>query len=382
MTDVTTPSVETINLGDVDADLLRAWRELADDAAEPNPFFGPEMLLPAARLLPGGSDVRLHVVRSGNRLDLAVPLIPARYRRMPVPALTTWRHPYRYVGTPLVRASALDFAPGALLRTLTQGRTPGWLVLEQMYVDGVVAEAFRTAAGRRSGGWVEHDVWRRPAVRRREAESYLDDTLGSRSAKTLRRQRRLLERDHGPVDARDVARTSDALAVGAEVEAFLDMEAAGWKGRAGTAAANDPAHAAFWREACEAMAEAGRLEMWQLRAGDVVAARQCHVRMGGTVFHLRTTYDEALGKSSPGVQLEVEAVHAFHVDREVDLLDPCTEPEPGTSSRLYPDSRPIGDVLIGLSVVGRLLADVTPLASRAWRAVRRQETPAAVSAGE
>ena len=205
-----------------------------------------------------------------------------------------------------------------------------------MYVDGVVAEAFRTAAGRRSGGWVEHDVWRRPAVRRREAESYLDDTLGSRSAKTLRRQRRLLERDHGPVDARDVARTSDALAVGAEVEAFLDMEAAGWKGRAGTAAANDPAHAAFWREACEAMAEAGRLEMWQLRAGDVVAARQCHVRIGGTVFHLRPV------RRGPR---QSRSVHArgrggARLDwRDVVLLDPCRSGA-GHPSRLYPDSRP------------------------------------------
>jgi CelD/BcsL family acetyltransferase involved in cellulose biosynthesis len=373
---------EAIPLADVDGDLLRAWRELADEAAEPNPFFVPEMLLPAARLLPGGADVRLHVVRSGERLDLAVPLIPARYRRMPVPALSTWRHPYRYVGTPLVRTSALDSAPGALLRALAEGETSGWLAFEQMYVDGVVAEAFRTAAEQRSARWVEHDVWRRPAVLRREAETYLDDTLTSRSAKTLRRQRRHLERDLGPVDVRDVARMGGAAAVRAEVDAFLAMEAAGWKGRAGTAAANDPAHAAFWREACQAMAEAGRLELWQLRAGDVVAARQCHVRMGGTVFHLRITYDESLGKSSPGVQLEVEVVHAFHADRQVDLIDPCTEREPGTSSRFYPDSRRIGDVLIGLSTVGRLLADVTPLASRAWRAVRRHDAPAAVSAGE
>jgi CelD/BcsL family acetyltransferase involved in cellulose biosynthesis len=251
-----------------------------------------------------------------------------------------------------------------------------------MYLDGVVAQAFRAAAGSRSARWVEHDLWRRPAVLRREFETYLDDTLGSRSGRTLRRQRRHLERDLGPVVVQDVARTGDVAAVREEVEAFLAMEEAGWKGRAGTAAASDPAHAAFWREACQALAEAGRLEMWQLRAGDVVAARQCHVRTGGTVFHLRTTYDEALGKSSPGVQLELEAVHAFHVDHEVDLLDPCTEPEPGTSSRLYPDSRRIGDVLVGLSVVGRLLADATPLASRLWRAARRQGAPAAVSAGE
>ena len=362
-------AVRLHDLRDPAPGLLAAWRDLARAAAEPNPFFGPDWLLPAVRHLSGGADVRLATVQRGEDLVLAVPLVPGRYRRVPLPAWTTWRHPHRFVGTPLVRADALAEAPAALLGGLRAG--PAWLVLEQLYVDGVVGRAFRAAASQRSASWVVHDPWERPAVRARTAPTYLDGTLSPRSAKALRRLRRGLERELGAVVAVDLGRGAGPEQVAAEVEAFLAMEAAGWKGAAGTALAADPGHAAFWREGCLAAASAGRLELWQLRAGDAVLARQVHVRDGGTVFHLKTAYDEAAGRGSPGVQLELDVLAAFHDDPALALLDPCTEREPGTSARLYPDRRTVADALVGLRASGRWAARATPAAVRARRRLRR-----------
>lgn len=363
-------TVEDVDPAAVDATVLRAWQALAAEAVEPNPFFSPEMLVPAARRLPGGSLARLLIVRQGQHLLLAMPFASGRYGRMPLHALTTWRHAYRYLGTPLVRPDALDTAPAAALEALAGRRGPGWLVLEQVYVDQPVASAFRRAALARRAAWLERGVWPRPAVRAREDDTYLQDTLAPRSMKALRRQRRNLERDLGPVRTRDVARDGDPATVAAEIEAFLEMESAGWKGRTRTALASDPAHAAFWREACRGFADAGRLELWQLVAGDVVAARQCHVRDGDTVFHLKTTYDEGLAQRSPGVQLELDVLHAFHVDPTLQWIDPCTDPVPGNSARLYPDTRPLGDVLIGLTRTGGLAMRVADGAARAWRGAR------------
>ena len=372
------PCVRLHDLADPDAGLVRAWRELADAAAEPNPFFAPDLLLPAAHHLPVGTVVRLATVHRDGALVLAVPLVAGRYRRVPLPAWTTWRHPHRYVGTPLVHPGALDDAPGALLDGLRDGRPdgtgrgPGWLVLEQLYVDGAVSRAFRVAASQRSAAWVEHDPWERPAVRARPQETYLDDSLSPRSAKALRRLRRGLERELGPVRAVDAARGAEPSQVAAEVEAFLAMEAAGWKGRAGTALTSDPAHAAFWRTGCLAAAGAGRLELWRLHAGDAVVARQVHLRAGSTVFHLKTAYDERVGRASPGVQLELDVLRAFHADPSLHLLDPCTEREPGTSARLYPDRRTLADALVGLRPSGRWAVRTTPGAVRAWQRLRRR----------
>ena len=353
----------------------RDWHLLSEQTVEPNPFFAPQVLLPAARWLKGGASVHLALVRRKSQPLLAMPVTSGRYRRLPLTAALTWRHAHRFVGTPLLHPEGILDAPSALLRALAKWQGATWLVLEQCYLDGPVAEAFRAAAAAHPATWVEHMVWHRPAVYRRDSETYLQNTLSSKSAKELRRRRRNLERDHGTVASSNVAGGQDLLTLEAEVEAFLAMESAGWKGRAGTALANVPGHGHFWRELCRAMAEEGRLELWQLRAGGSVAARQCHIRDGDTIFHLKTTYDEALGRYSPGVQLELDVLHAFHLDSALRLIDPCTEREPGTSSRLYPDTRRIGDALVGLTARGRVAARLTPVIGALWRSLRRMRKP-------
>ena len=360
-------SARLVPLTEVDARLRGAWAELAEAAVEPNPFFAPEVLLPAAALLPGGSQVRLLTVHRDGALVLAVPVRRERYRRVPLPAASTWRHPYRYLGTPLVHPDALDDAAAALLWALR--RVTSWLVMEQLYVDGPVARALRDAARTAGAVWTEQDVWERPYVHARDTETYLEHTLSARSAKTLRRLRRGLERERGPVRACDVAAATRDL--DAELDAFLALEAAGWKGRAGTALASRPADADFFRAAGRALAAQGRLELWQLQAGDTVVARQCHLRSGDTVFHWKTAYDEQAGRWSPGVLLELDVLSAFHADPQLARLDPCTDDEPGTSARLYPDTRRLGVALVGLTPLGRLAARTAPVALRTWRAVRR-----------
>jgi len=359
-----------VPLSAVDADLRGDWSRLAGEAVEPNPFFEPEFLLPAARLLRGGDQVRLLIVRRAGELVLVMPVRPDRHRRVPLPAWSTWRHPYRHLGTPLVNPAGLDAGPAAALAALAE-RGARWLALEQMQLGRPVATAFRTASAARGARWVEYDVHARPVVLARPAFSYLDDTLSVRSAKTLRRLRRNLARDVGePLRTEDAAVNAPPATVESELESFLRLEAAGWKGRAGTALSSVPAHADFFREACAGFARASRLELWRLTAGSTVAARQCHVVAGDTVFHLRTSFDEAYARYSPGVQLEMDVLHAFHEDPKLRRLDSCTEPEPTLSERLYPDTAPIAVVLVGLTPIGRLATRVTPFAARAWRRVR------------
>jgi CelD/BcsL family acetyltransferase involved in cellulose biosynthesis len=357
----------TVAIPDLPTGLLAAWRELESGAVEPNPFFGPDLLLAAARNLPGGSRVRLLVVERGEDVVLALPLLRQRHRRVPLPAATTWQHTYRYVGTPLVRPDALDDAPEQALVLLAD--LAPWLVLDQLYLDGPVAQAFARAAARRGALWTSYGVWDRPVVHHTDTGS-ATGALSARSAKGLRRQRRHLESDLGPVRSHDTQRTEPG-GLSQQVEAFLALEQAGWKGCAGTALASRAGDTAFFRELCAALGAAGRLELWRLDAGAAVAARQCHVVAGDTVFHLKTTYDEGLARYSPGVQLELDVLGAFHADPRLRHLDPCTDDEPGTSARLYAQRRRTGVALVGLRASGRWAARATPLAARAWRTVRR-----------
>src|SRR5215216_3635933 len=84
---------------------LAAWRELARTSLEPNPFFSPDCLSPAARHLRRGEELSLLVAEDDGAFRAAMPVgRVARWRReLPLAALST-RAVYTAVGlgTPLV----------------------------------------------------------------------------------------------------------------------------------------------------------------------------------------------------------------------------------------------------------------------------------------
>ncbi|MEK8227874.1 hypothetical protein NKG05_19880 [Oerskovia sp. M15] len=54
-----------LSIVDLSDQEIEAWRVLAAAAAEPNPYFEPEMLVPAVRALSGGADLKILVVERG-----------------------------------------------------------------------------------------------------------------------------------------------------------------------------------------------------------------------------------------------------------------------------------------------------------------------------
>ena len=81
---------------------IEKWRALAAEAAEPNPFFEPEYVLPAAEWI-GGRRLALSVVRTAEGWSACLPIHrPRRWHRMPLRGVATWQHRYCFLGTPLV----------------------------------------------------------------------------------------------------------------------------------------------------------------------------------------------------------------------------------------------------------------------------------------
>ena len=77
-----------------------------------------------------------------------------------------------------------------------------------------------------------------------DGKQYMEKALSSSSRKKLRQHRRRLA-EKGALESKVVNETE---AVGSAVEEFLRLEAAGWKGRKGTALLCKPADATFTRE--------------------------------------------------------------------------------------------------------------------------------------
>jgi CelD/BcsL family acetyltransferase involved in cellulose biosynthesis len=310
---------------------VAAWRDLAACAAEPNPFLEAPFLLPAVRHLARGR-LRLLVLQDAAGWAGLMPVqATVRWRRLPAPVRAGWRHPYNFLGTPLLAAGREDGAAQAMLAALRPGL--GLLALDLLGAGGPAAVALEAAAA-------EHDlrpvVWERherAALVRRPENDYVASMLKSRRRRELRRLRRQL----GEALGAEIV-TTDRAGDHAAVERFLELEASGWKGRAGTALA-DAGAGDFFREICERFAAEGRLQLLSLEADGRSVAMKCNLLSGGGVFCLKIAHDEEHARFSPGVQLELDNVDVFHARPELRWMDSCADPDNEMINRLWPDRR-------------------------------------------
>ncbi len=83
---------------------------------------------------------------------------------------------------------------------------------------------------------------------------------------------------------------------------------------------------------------------------------QCNIVADDALFCFKVAYDDGLARFSPGVQLEVDAVSAFHERAGVAVMDSCAEPDNALVNRLWPDRRPLVTFVVpGRGAGSRLL---------------------------
>jgi CelD/BcsL family acetyltransferase involved in cellulose biosynthesis len=368
--------VGLVPLRDLPDETLDRWRDLAHDAAEPNPFVAPEFVLPAAFHLEEGAGAALLHVDDGDGMVFALPVVRRRrYRKLPLRTLSTWRHPYCYLGTPLTRGLDATAAWLAVLGHLRRSSAADLLALE-LFPDVGAGMASLTPAAAQEGRSVScFDTHRRPIIHRRPQADYFQVSMSSKRRKNLRRQRRHLD-DLLEGRLRRIDWGPEHVARPAAVELFLGLEKSGWKGQAGTAIACSPADTAFFRSVVDQFAVAGQLQLWFLEASGPPVAAQCNLIAGDTVFHFKIAYEESLARYSPGVLLELEMIEEFHEDPQLNHIDSCAAPGSMYES-LYPDSRWLTAALVPLRPSARAAAPALASALR-----RRSAKPAAAGPAE
>jgi CelD/BcsL family acetyltransferase involved in cellulose biosynthesis len=211
-------------------------------------------------------------------------------------------------------------APGALEALWAHLRdSVSWdvILLRDVPRDGPTAQLADLAAadGHPHGHW---ESMRSPYVSlgSRPVAAQLDAKF---KANLRRRLRRLLEQ--GPVA---VERVDGPDGVAPFLERFLALEAAGWKGRRGTAIAGDPRLVSFYSSIARSAAEGRWVALRALEMGGRPAAMHFGLAYRGTYYLPKPAYDETLAPCSPGQLLFAEVVaeceaRGFH---EVDFLGP------------------------------------------------------------
>jgi CelD/BcsL family acetyltransferase involved in cellulose biosynthesis len=337
LTPVQVKSIELAATTDSD---LGHWRELATQAISPNPFLEPEYVLPLVRGLNKAAEVRLLVAHEGSEWRACLPVhTPGRWHRIPMRSVSTWRGHVLYglLGTPLLSPTRPDESLSLLLdRMRVADPRAKFAGLDWVADDRATSGPLDAALASLTPAPLAFEQFERAALRRRPEPTYLEETLGSKRRRELRRQRRKLEEAlDGPLEMVDCAGEEAAL------KRFVAIESGGRKGRSGVVLDADRGHLAFFEQMCRSFAELGRLQLFELRNGDRVTAAKCNLLAGDTIFLFKIAYDEAWSSYSPGILLELEMLKFFHEESEADFMDSCADPNNAMINRLWPDRRPI-----------------------------------------
>jgi CelD/BcsL family acetyltransferase involved in cellulose biosynthesis len=351
--------VRLIRVADLQPGDIAAWQALVLEALEPNPFFEPEFVLPLADARPK-DDVHLLIAEQHGSWAVCLPVVKRwKWRKLPVPVLATWLSQYTFLGTPLVAASKSN--PLLQLIAGAHRAHKGLLILEWVGADGLVSALLRNALAQYHGPAARWERFERAALRR---TANCDLGMSTRGRADYRRRRRALERECG-----GALQLVNLAGDPSGVEAFLALEAAGWKGDKGTAIGSHASDAEFFRKACHDLAAAGRLQLLAL-TGSRAVAMQCNFISGDVVFGFRTCFDESLARYSPGALILLESLAVFHETNAV-WFDSCTHPRSELCNRLMRDRRLLETTIVGADngIGSALMAGIT-MASMARYAQR------------
>lgn len=316
------------------------WAELAADAAEPNCFYAPEMLLPALQHLAGHDEVRLVEIEEQGQLIGLVPLaVQPRHGRLPVANIANWMHHHCFFGAPLIRRGHEHAAwAGFLAQCDAASWAPAFLHLRGLDAAGANAAALEAVCAAQARPVRELLRYDRALLRSPlDADSYWEENVRPKKRKELRRlQKRLAEL--GELKARSLTTAGE---LSAWCDAFLDLEASGWKGREGTALRCSASDTAFFRAAAEGAFAAGLLNMLRLDLDGRAIAMLVNFHHGAGAFSFKIAIDEALGRFSPGVLIEIENLRAVQGDAAIAWMDSCAAADHPMIDSLWAERRSI-----------------------------------------
>ncbi len=108
---------------------------------------------------------------------------------------------------------------------------------------------------------------------------------------------------------------------GEHMRLFFDLEASGWKGRAGSAILSCERHTAFFSTLVRRLRARGMLEWHLLQAGGKLIAGHLAVRTHNKLTIWKLAYDEQLSQCAPGNMLFERLVHRSYAEGGVDEID-------------------------------------------------------------
>ncbi|HEX8445927.1 MAG TPA: GNAT family N-acetyltransferase [Sphingomonas sp.] len=371
------PAATVLCLAAVDAvcdpALLADWATLVPHAAEANAFAEPWFAAASAHLH-GADAVRLLVVRRAGRLIGLLPVVIApRYGRLPIAHVQGHSHYHSFLGTPPVCAGEEAAFWSAILDTLDAARwAKGLLHLCAIPDQGPVHRGLIAAAAARGRPCdTVHRHERALLESRLSPAAYYERTIRKKKRKELKRLDQRLS-ECGTVTTRHLVPDDD---LAAWIDAFLRLEASGWKGTAGSALGRQADTAAFFRAALTGAHAAGRLDILRMDLDGVPIAMLVNFLTPPGAFSFKIAFDERYARFSPGVLIQIANLDVLN-RADILWMDSCAVANHSMINSLWAERR----ALVRLSVPldgprRRLTFALCRLAERTAAAIRARRLP-------
>jgi CelD/BcsL family acetyltransferase involved in cellulose biosynthesis len=279
--------------------LAAEWGALSQASLQP--LLGPEWNLAALKSSRAQAP-RVVVVRRGLRPVAIGALVVAAGAGIARAEFAGARAAYEPTGFLYLDAAALEALCGAIVALGVP------VLLQRLPVGSAEARLFAAAAARR-GKLLTLGAAAAPFVAIDRPWESFESGVSSRRRQDYRRARRQLE-GLGTVSV-DVSSPTPAT-VAAELADAVRVEAAGWKGREGSALRAHASLGGFFDELARRLAVRGTLRIASLRLEGKAIATQICIEDADRWWVLKIGYDEQFADYSPGIQLMWDVLrHAF-----------------------------------------------------------------------
>lgn len=363
-------AVRRLPAGTYGAAYAEAFTDLCRRAEAPNLHMAPAAIAAAPSFGIAGDDIvvlaaqavgdarllglwalrRTRSLHSGLAPVLEAPLVPL-YEVSSAPVLD--------------RDRAGDAAVGLLTAIVEASDLPKVLKLPLLPMQGNVFSALDAALVATGSTISVFERWRRPMLIPEpgdDTELYLRRAL-DQSYKKRMQQHRQLEKAGALAYRRH--RGAEAVTV---LEDFLALEAAGWKGRSGTALAGLPRDSDYIRQLVRNFAAVDGVRVDLLRLDDAAIAGGLLLDLAGQAHFLKIAYDEGKARLSPGRALAIAMLRADFASGLSFRLDS------GAGDRVDPSAYPWGErqaMANAIVALGGRSAILPRLAAAARQRLRR-----------
>lgn len=358
----------------LDTSLREEWQRLVEAMPNAVPFQAPAWVEAYAREWPqrGAASLQVVTARRGGRLVALMPLA-LRTRRIGPLSLRfadALCNPHMPLCDITVDPAEAAVVPALFDWVLGKSR----LGIARLDFPGIADDAAL-------GGWLtqldarRHRTTRTSEAARIDTRMDYDSLIKAVSSKHRSNLSRSTKRAEAIGPLRYEVYTGEAmLAQGWPL--LLEIEASGWKGRAGTAIGNDAGLQRFYRAAAEGLGASGHCSISVLWFGDRPAAAGLLLAGGRAVYGHKIGYREEWAAMGPGHLLVREIVQRACNDPAIDAVSLVLHPP--WSDVWRPSLTPVTHhSLFGRGLVAAALWQATQLKARRAAAASAAASPAA-----